>query len=254
MLALVALVTYACSEDDSNNSNDGTAKMSVRLTDAPGDYDAVFIDVREVVVKYNGSEDEVSIGNVNAGVYDLLELTGGVTVLLVDGEVPAGDISEIRLILGENNSIVVDGVETALKTPSAQQSGLKIKINETLNDGILYEFVLDFDVDKSIVARGNGEYNLKPVIRASTVAETGAISGSVTPIRDAPVLVTATNGLVEVSAFTDAAGKFFLRGVPEGVYVLTFESSLTIGIPTVTVVDVNVSVGAVTTIDPVNLP
>ncbi len=163
----------SCSSDDDSNNNEGNAKLAIRLTDAPGDYDAVFIDVQEVVIKYNGGQDDVTLG-INAGIYDLLELTAGVNVLLFNDEVPAGNISQIRLVLGNQNTIVVDGQPLPLDTPSAQQSGLKIQVNETLEPGILYEFMLDFDVDKSIVAQGNGGYSLKPVIRATTAAESGA--------------------------------------------------------------------------------
>jgi hypothetical protein len=53
--------------------NDGCAR----------DYDAVFVDVQDVMIK--SSMDEmtgwVSIGGVTPQVYDLLDLTGGVNVL-----------------------------------------------------------------------------------------------------------------------------------------------------------------------------
>src|SRR5690554_7316058 len=112
----------------------------------------VFIDVEEVVIKYNGNQEDRVLG-IEGGVYDLLELTAGVNVLLFNDEVPSGDISQIRLILGEENTIVVNGQTLPLSTPSAQQSGLKIKVNQSLEPGIFYDFLLDFDVDKSIVSQ-----------------------------------------------------------------------------------------------------
>src|SRR5690606_12310453 len=159
LIVLMFIGLVSCSSDDDSKTNEGNAKLAIKLTDAPGDYDAVYIDVKEVVVKYSGNEEDLDLG-INAGIYNLLELTGGVNVLLFDDEVPAGKISQIRLVLGENNTIVVDGQTLPLSTPSAQQSGLKIQVNETLEPGILYEFMLDFDVDKSIVSQGNGGYSL----------------------------------------------------------------------------------------------
>ena len=252
-IALVSLLALSCSSDNANdNGSDGTARMAVRLTDAPGDYDAVFIDVQDVVIKYNGDtddNDDVAIGgDVNAGIYDLLELTGGVNVLLVDDEVNAGNLSQIRLILGDDNTIVVDGETFPLQTPSAQQSGLKIQVNETLEDGIFYEFLLDFDVDESIVEQGNGGYSLKPVIRSSVEAESGAIFGSVLPLGFLTE-VTATNGVDEISAFTDESGNFLLAGVPSGTYTLTYEMDAAAGFEIVTVTDVDVEIGATTTVD-----
>lgn len=249
LIALLFIGFASCSDDDSNN-NEGTAKLAVRLTDAPGDYDAVFVDVEEVVIKYNDGDD-VLLG-INAGIYNLLELTAGVNVLLFNDEVPAGNISQIRLVLGENNTIVVDGQTLPLATPSAQQSGLKIQINENLEPGILYEFMLDFDVDKSIVSQGNGEYSLKPVIRATTVAESGAISGTVIPI-GALTMVTAVNGLTEISTYTNLQGEFLLSGVPDGVYTVTFQADLGLGLPPVIVNNVTVVQGEITVMGEIDL-
>ena len=55
ILALfMGVVLFAsCSDDDDNNDNsvEATSRMSVKLVDAPGDYDAVNIDVQDVVIK-----------------------------------------------------------------------------------------------------------------------------------------------------------------------------------------------------------
>lgn len=251
LIALLIVGFTACSSDDDATNNDGNAKLSLRLTDAPGDYDAVFVDVEEVVIKYNGGQDDVVLG-INAGVYNLLELTAGVNVLLFNDEVPAGNISQIRLVLGEDNTIVVDGQVLPLDTPSAQQSGLKIQVNENLQPGILYEFMLDFDVDKSIVAQGNGGYSLKPVIRATTAAESGAISGTIIPVGGL-VMVTATNGPIEISSYTNLAGEFLLSGVPDGTYTVTFQADLGLGIPPLVVENVTVFQGEVTAMGEIDL-
>lgn len=248
-LALAVVLAFAaCNNDDDSGDVQGTARMSVQLVDAPGDYDAVYIDVQDVVVKYQGSDDEVNIGTINTGVYNLLELTGGVSVLLADDQLPAGKISQIRLILGTENSVVVDGQSYPLATPSAQQSGLKIQLNETLEQDVFYEYILDFDVESSIVVQGNGGYSLKPVIRASLVADVGKISGQVLPL-GIQTLVTATDGTNEVSAYTNAAGNFMLYGLPEGNYVVIYEADPLLGFPPVVVTDVAVTAGVTTEMD-----
>jgi hypothetical protein len=60
--------------------------------------------------------------------------------LLGDIELPAGKVSQLRLILGSNNSIKVAGqvLLLPLTTPSAQQSGLKVQIHTDLKEGITY--------------------------------------------------------------------------------------------------------------------
>lgn len=253
MLALVLLLSFVgCSDNDGSNEAQGTAQLNLRLVDAPGDYDAVFIDVQDVVVKYQGSNDEVPLGIINAGVYDLLQLTGGVSVLLVDGEIPAGDVSQMRLILGEDNSIVVNGESYPLATPSAQQSGLKIQLHQILEEDVFYEYILDFDVNQSIVVQGNGNYLLKPVINASLVADAGKIAGMVLPL-EIQTLVTATNvdGTIEVSSYVSPEGDYVLYGLPQGIYTVLFEADPLLGFPPVTISDVEVVAGLTSVLEDV---
>ena len=244
----------SCSDDDNNSGSDrGTSKMEVRLVDAPGDYDNVFIDVEAVVVKYNDDfiegefedDDYVSVDgelelDTDDKVYDLLELTGGAYAILADEDIPAGSISQIRLILGDDNTVVVGGTTYPLQTPSAQQSGLKVQFNQNLEAGVIYTLVLDFNVEESIVEQGNGGYLLKPVIRASALEATGMISGSLLPL-DVPATITAEGEGVVVSTAVNSAGDFVLNGLPEGVYDVTIEAALVADVITaVTIEDVAV--------------
>ncbi len=228
-LAFLGLAVTSCSKDGSLNEE--TASFRVNLVDAPGDYEKVMIDVQGIEVIVDG--EKYDLGPVEAGIYDLLELTGGVSAMLVDTEVPAGKLSQIRLVLGDNNTIIVKGEEFHLKTPSAQQSGLKLNVHEELEPGILYDFILDFNVDKSVVVMGAGQgYLLKPVIRATTAAESGAVAGVVSPA-EVQSMVTATDGTTEVTAFTNTeTGEFLLYGVPAGTYTVTVVPDSTSGFST----------------------
>ncbi|HAZ25659.1 MAG TPA: hypothetical protein DCY95_14560, partial [Algoriphagus sp.] len=79
-----------------------------------------------------------------------------------------------------------------LKTPSAQQNGLKIKVNQPIEGGQSYNLVIDFDVAKSIVVAGNsGNIILKPVLRAY-LEEAAGISGLVLPLDAQTIAVSAS--------------------------------------------------------------
>jgi hypothetical protein len=138
----------------------------------------------------------------------------------------------MRLVLGNGNTIVIknqnnENEEFELKTPSAQQSGLKLKVNTLIEEGYTYDFVLDFDVAKSIVHAGNsGNIILKPVLYVKAEANSGIIKGMVSPM-DVPSMASVLvddNGTPEteddfiISAFTDSMGAFALWGVPAGTY------------------------------------
>ncbi|MGJ5641650.1 DUF4382 domain-containing protein [Formosa sp. S-31] len=226
-LAVLAIVTFSsCESNDDKNTASGISRISVKLMDNPGDYEHVYVDVQDVLIKTQDTDNEEegweSLEAINTGVYDLLELTGGLNVLLVDDyDIPSGDLKEIRLLLGDENTIVINGDSKPLKTPSAQQSGLKIKVNEYLEPNIHYTFLLDFDVDQSIVEAGDsGNINLKPVIRASVEANTGAISGKVVPA-EVQTLISATNGVDVISAYANVDGEFLLLGLEPGTYTLS---------------------------------
>ena len=248
LAAFAALSLTSCKED-----NEGTARLQVRLTDAPGDYQAVHVDIKGIEINSgDGETGWVGLKHVHPGVYNLLKLTGGLDTLLATEELPAGRISQIRLILGENNSVKTGGQVYALKTPSAQQSGLKLKLNATLTEGITYTILLDFDAARSVVSAGNsGGFNLKPVIRSIVEAQSGAIKGSVTPVLAAPA-VFAISGTDTVStAYADATGTFLLRGVKPGTYQVVIQPKE--GYQGHISKDVSVNLGNVTTLTPVAL-
>lgn len=254
-LSLILLTSFGC--DNESNSN-GASSISVRLMDEHANFDKVFVDIIDVMVKVNDNSDTdsgwQSLETINTGVYDLLELTGGLDVLLVDNfQIPSGTLNQIRLILGEKNSIVIDGDTLPLKTPSAQQSGLKIKVNETLEPNISYTFLLDFNVHKSVVIAGNSEnINLKPVIRATVEALTGAISGNVTPI-DVQTEVFAATATDTISSYTNDEGNFVIVGLFGGTYNVIVKPDEASGLNPQTIENVEVTIGSTTDLGTINL-
>ena len=264
-------VTFLFSCNDSNS--DGVSKdaptISVRLVDAPGDYEAVNVEIVDVMIKMDDdSEDEEGWMSLEANneIVNLLDFTGGISKVLVERfPIPVGTLSQMRLVLGDGNTIVIknendESQEFDLKTPSGQQSGLKVKTDAVIEEGFTYDFVLDFDVDKSIVHAGNsGNIILKPVLYASAEVNSGIIEGMVTPIEEpamASVLINeGTEDEFEISAYTDETGAFALWGVPPGTYeVVVKPTNEESDYMYVSVSDVVVTVGEVTVIaDPIEL-
>ncbi|WP_282036169.1 DUF4382 domain-containing protein [Saccharicrinis aurantiacus] len=216
-LVLGLLVTcWSCKDDDK-----GEGTLSVRLTDSPADYEEVLIDIQEIRINASSSDEGgwTSLEDINTGVYNLLEFTNGVDTLLADNTLPTGKISQMRLILGDNNQVKIGGVYYNLDTPSSQQSGLKFQINATIEDGITYKIWIDFDAARSIVEKGNGGYSLKPVIRTFTEATSGAIEGNITPIEASPLIYAITSDMDTFSTYADKEdGYFMIRALPSNQY------------------------------------
>jgi hypothetical protein len=223
-LLVCCLIWLSACNDDSNST--GTTKMEVRMTDSPGDYKEVNIDIKSVQVHKEADGDDkgwITLDEINPGIYNLLDFANGKDTLLASSTLPAGKISQIRLILGDNNTLKLkDGTVKALKTPSGQQSGIKLKINANLESDVTYVLLLDFDAAKSIVPRGNGQYNLKPVIRTITQAVAGGIKGKVTPAEYKPGIYVISAAKDTIGGFANDNGDFLIKGVPAGTYTVKF--------------------------------
>lgn len=257
LAVFATLLISACNKDNNATNTSGQATMKFNLTDAPALYDAVNIDIQEVEVHVSNTGDPnnegwIAMTNIQPGIYNLLDFTNGLDTLIAYGDVPAGKVSQIRLILGTQNSVVVNGVSKELKTPSAQQSGLKLKVNYTLEAGIVYEFWLDFDASRSIVVKGNGGYSLKPVIRVFTTSTTGSIDGYISPVAASSAVLAYNVAGDSASAISNSnTGYFLLSGLNPSTYTVEFDP-----IAPYTARDtmgINVTTGVVTHLDTISI-
>lgn len=242
----------------SNNNENTTTRLTVALTDSPGDYDQVNVDVQSVQVHTSSSSDSVkgwvTLDSSNVGVVNLLDYTNGGELTLFDGNFPTGNISQVRLVLGTNNTVKVNNTSYNLTTPSAQQSGLKLNVNTDLLAGVTYKFTLDFDASKSVVETGNSHYILKPVIKVVTDATSGAISGIVNPASEnVALLVMSGSDTVSTSYAPAGTAQYLVPGVPAGTYNLIFDPGTASTYQSDTLSNVTVSLGNVTKADTVNL-
>ena len=245
LVIIAALGLAACSSDEQS------ARLEIRLTDAPGDYEAVYVDIQSVEINSTSGESGWRQLEVNKGIYNLVEFTNGMDTLLATAVLPAGIISQIRLKLGEDNTVVIGGETKELTTPSGQQSGVKLNVHEELVEGITYKLWLDFDAARSVVVTGSGKYNLKPVIRTYSDAQSGAIKGVVTPAESLPAVFAITGVDTVAATYADSTGKFLLKGIPEGTYLVSFDPKE--GFDPFQKANVSVSTGIVTDLGTVAL-
>lgn len=244
VLFLMGLTILIGCKKGNNGAADGTSKVEIRMTDAPGDFDAINLSVKEIILV---SDDKPYTFTATTSIFNILDFRIGSSnpdILVASGEMPSGEITEIRLVLNDSeNTIVVGGVSQALTTPSGQSSGWKVKLKENpeLVPGATYSLLLDFDAAKSIVRTGNGKYLLKPVVRGLTAATSGLISGTVMPLLAHPeVLVIAGTDTVGTVA-DPLTGKFTVGGLATGSYAVKFVP--VVGYRDSTITNVAVSVG-----------
>jgi len=227
--------------------------LQVYLSDNPADYDNVIIDVKDVQINVtsDSSGGWQSLSTVNVGTYDLLKLVNDHDTLLAHSDIPTGTIHQMRLILGDNNYVVVSGQNIPLKTPSAQESGLKLNIQQNVTSGILYKITLDFDAAKSIVKTGNDKYLLKPVIRTVLSAVGGSIKGFILPDTVTTAIYAIQPPDTIASTFSSNGG-YLIKGLPAGSYTLSFVPNDT-SYTTQAKAGIVVTTGNVTIVDTVHL-
>ncbi|NCI45982.1 DUF4382 domain-containing protein [Sediminibacterium soli] len=279
-LAIVALCVIgmaACKKSTSDEPAvpQGKEHLSLYLTDGPGLFDKVLIDIRSVKVlvdtsantrkhdnedwDHQGRDDDRRKDssfvwetlNIKAGVYDILTFRNGADTLLAASNVTKGSIRLIKIEIGTNNSLVKDNVTYPLNWPANMPNYVLLKLRGNECESYLpgkKRLWVDFDVSRSIVENNNGFY-LKPVFHFFVLSTTGTVAGKVTPREGYPV-VTVFNGSDTAYALPNRDGYFKVRGLGDGTYSVFVNASNGYADTTITNVVVKApketSIGAIT--------
>jgi hypothetical protein len=190
----------ACS--DASTSNAANGKITVLLTDAPGDFKTAVVTISQVYLQSGEGEDGGRVILRDTPITtDLLTLANSTADLVKDATLPAGTYAQLRFVITggyvevENadgstsiyaSSPTYEGlpagaqVAGSLQLPSFAQSGLKVQLPEggVKIDGEQKVVLVDFDVSRSFgkAAGGSGQWVMSPVLTATSFATTGGVS------------------------------------------------------------------------------
>jgi len=274
MASLLAVFVAGCGGGgggDAAPAASGPGTLGVSLTDAPAcGFDKVYVTVVKVRVHQSGSASDTDAGWTDIALnparkIDLLSLNNGALFNLGETPLSAGHYTQLRLVLDPNiagglsNSVVPSGgIETALITPSAVQSGIKLVNQFDVASGERVDLLLDFDACKSVVKRGNGTYALKPVIKVIPFVPNG-IKGFVDlALLGSDVMVTAQQGgvIIQSTAPNVQTGEFFLARLAAGNYdvVVTANGRATAVIAAVPVASSISIVNVSNNVTPITMP
>ncbi len=172
MVAIIFMLSLISCEEPRQD----TAGIRVRLADSSPTYDGVLIDVQSVQADFLDDDEGWILLPTNKGTYNLLQLTEGIDTLLANGVLPQGTLNQLRLVLGNENYVVMAQDTLPLAVPSALQPGLKVQVDKMLLTGTDYTLRVDFNSSESIVKIENAgrQYSLKPVVRVISTRTTGA--------------------------------------------------------------------------------
>ncbi|MCJ7448679.1 MAG: DUF4382 domain-containing protein [Bacteroidales bacterium] len=257
------IVLLSSCSDKINNNNNEPGRLVVKVTDAPFPID--FIDsaaVTIIKVEIRKAGDGIADGNPFMVIFEdtitlnLVELRNGIVDELLDIEIPQGKYDLIRLYVDKASLKIKDGDSYNVKVPSGQQTGIKVFIEPAINveGGLTSELLIDFDLSRSFVMRGNlhkpsgiNGFIFKPVIRAVNSTTAGRIAGMVTDTAKIKIknpTVWVKQDTVVATTVGDTLGHYAIIGLPAGTYSVhaTKENYDTVSFTGVKVVEGNLTV------------
>ena len=225
----LALVTAALGVAGCGSDSGTTGQLSIRLTDAPGDYvqsATIWVSRIYLIGGADTSGSRFTITSTPAA-YELMSLQNGVTAALGTATIPVSDYTQMRLIVDSARvtlkpGITIGGASTvSLQTPSSvQRNGIKVNFSGPLHVAAGQTvLIVDFDVARNFVFQGprgapNG-VSFKPVLHAVVDDIAASIAGTVGPSAVAalkPAVYAIVGSDTVASAQADSAtGAYRLR-------------------------------------------
>ena len=233
LAALSVLALAACSDDDNGGSSGDTTRLSIQLTDAPGDISAAVVTISEIYLQ--GSEGRTVLRDQDTTL-DLIDLANATADMVDDAVVPQGTYEQLRFVItGAYISVEEDGgqkvyasstdyavlpagtvVDGDLQTPSFSTSGVKVILpgDQLALDTDQKILLVDFDVSQSFgkAAGNSGQWVMSPVIKGADITVSGGLvvnatlaSGVTAALGDWKAQITQ-GASVEQAAFTDTDG------------------------------------------------
>jgi hypothetical protein len=211
-------------------------RLSVKVTDDPFNInfiESATIKINKVELGKSGQSDpnQFIVLSEDTLTFDLMKLRNGITQEITNLDIPQGNYNLIRLYVVEASLKIKDQMtEFKVKVPSGSQTGIKMLISPSLSvvGGLTSEILLDFDLSKSFVMRGNMEHSagvngfiFKPCIKVTNNTTAGRVEGKVTDIDNLALenaKVWIKKDTVISTAFTDLTGHYAIIGVPAGSY------------------------------------
>lgn len=252
-LFLFSALIWSCKEFD----NSPKALVNVLLIDAPAQWDSVIVEIQGVELELvpDGREGEIQklflpyeSGDKQV---DISQLVGGTVLPVARSEMKLGQITGITLRLGPENSLFLDEDRYPLELPDGNTDYFQT-LEIDLEQGISYDVILDFDLEKSIQVTNPNPLTLdfNPTISAYSGIGRGDLTGTTSPTDLRPVLY-AIKAADSVSTHTKSTGNFLFRLDP-GIYTVFIDPKDN-GYNPDTLFNVEIKTGKITSLDRITL-
>jgi hypothetical protein len=237
IILAVTLILGACNKTEDNQSNTSNpGKIIIKVTDDPFNINYVesaTVTITKIEIRKAGGNDSKPFITLSGDLVtlDILKLRNGITQTLLNVEIPQGKYDLIRLYVDQAGLKIRDQPTAfSVKVPSGKQTGIKLFISPslTVDGGLTSELVLDFDLSRSFVMRGNMDHSagvngfiFKPCIRVTNNSTAGRIEGMVSDTSKVKIVnakIWVKQDTILSTAFSDTLGQYAFIGMPEGAY------------------------------------
>ncbi len=184
-MTLAALMATGCSSSSTSPSTTTPSSFNVMMTDSPfSDGKALLVTFSEVSAHATGGAFVTLpfANNATSRTCDLKKLTNGAQDILGTGPLAAGHYTQVRLTVSsatiyfDNPSSGTSPCAPTISAPAGTSTAVTVPSGTVL---LNREFdvtstgatsmLLDFNGDQSVIATGNGQYMMTPVISVVSV-------------------------------------------------------------------------------------
>jgi hypothetical protein len=216
-------------------SSGGAAMVNSLTMDPPS---ATLADPRVLVVSAEliPGRQEIADFGPSGQWFSLTPGENDVSALLGSAAIPAGDYTQLRLVLADATVDVGTEQDVPLVVPSGTQTGVKFNFPSPVHveEGVVTNLVVVFNIDESFVVTGSGRVLFKPVIHASVIpglSIAGNVSMDVAAAADADTwveveatqsgtVVSSASVKIERGTGANIAVPYVLQFLPSGDYVV----------------------------------
>jgi len=284
VLLAVIFTLQACGSSSSSSVGASNGAMNVSLVDAPGDYDHVWVTVRDIWFHTDANASTTDSGWLKFPLkspvtIDLTTLSNGnVSLNLWSGiQLPAGIYQQIRLFListdtanppaghSHFNEVSLGGNTFSLRIPDVDD-GIALIGTFPVTGGTTRNLSIDFDAGDDVVDFNGSEYILEPRLSCFDLDHVGAIVGQISTgatfttaphfvIKAETLSADGTHHVVLRSTAPDSTGRFILFPVSAATSTTTYDILVRgIGYETTIVKGVPVTQGTTPKSSPTSIP
>lgn len=241
--ALVGALALGACDDLSTGIDDGPsgqlsgsdARMSILLTDAPGDLQAAVVTITDIYLQ--GDSGRVYLMRDSSVTTNLLTLSDSVMGLVNSKPIPSGSYSQLRFVIsgayvktekagGGSTYYATSGYSLPagvvssgeLKCPSCSKSGIKVILGGDdgvrISSGAAQTVLVDFDVSESFLkpAGNSGKWMMRPTLKGTVTSGTTAATGTAVVTLAKPAALT----LPAIGGTATTLGSFKVTATPSG--------------------------------------